>query len=612
MPPKSISAGTESLVAKASAKEAFAQAIIKIARAKNGLSRKLGFGDLRTLEKLPPLAGLTSLQELSLSGTRIVDLSPLASCHSLRRLYLSRTLVQDLRPIAEIKTLKELYLHETQVSDLSPLINLSHLTILTLRGAPVVDASPIAALGKLTRLDLQDTRVLNFGFLSGLGNLEWLQIDRSRVQDLRAIAKLTNLRIVSMTGTNVSDLSPLVGLSHLAGLQIDDSKVSNLSPLANMISLQTAAQRRPFREYYYHGEGKNYGWASGPDSLGLSFKGCPVSDPVLLEFSLLRNPERTSATFSYLRRQQNLPPIEELRGRFKEAGIDKTRLQPLDNIPSPFAFRISAEGKVALDSNSADLPLFPLPTSEKDHANRLDVCRSLAEDLVSELRAGKFQAREQYELGLERYAARLPSGAQNGNVLLADAEARTLRSLFAAEADILSVGFAAKLKTFLEQHIGLRVFYPEIGNFYRDVQSGRIEEPLPLDAVQGFVRGVKESSPTIFDPDVQYAIEGSAIPTSTAARPPDSDLPPAEANQPLPPKDPLGDMDPNKAWDFTFAGAANNLWKAFREGEKVHNALEAWQKAGADLSPYINTILDWLHHFMNSGGGPPMPPAISI
>jgi hypothetical protein len=98
-----------------------------------------------------------------------------------------------------------------------------------------------------------------------------------------------------------------------------------------------------------------------------------------------------------------------------------------------------------------------------------------------------------------------------------------------------------------------------------------------------------------------------------AGLPRDRDRSSAETNQPLPPKDPLGDVDQNKAWDFTFAGAANNLWKAFREGEKINKALDGWQKAGADLGPYISTILDWLHRFMSSGdGGPPMPPTAGI
>jgi hypothetical protein len=189
--------------------------------------------------------------------------------------------------------------------------------------------------------------------------------------------------------------------------------------------------------------------------------------------------------------------------------------------------------------------------------------------------------------------------------MLADAEARTLRNLFAAEADILSIPFAAKLKTFLEQHIGLRVFYPEIANFYRDVQSGRIEEPLPLDAVDGFINGVKANTPLVFESSVQDAIEGSAA-SIPGPIPASSDSPHIlEPAPPLPPKDPLGELDSRKAGDFTFAGAANGVWRAFLEGYKVHRAVEGWKKTSDALLPHIQEILQWLHHFVNSSNGAP-------
>lgn len=287
--------------------------------------------------------------------------------------------------------------------------------------------------------------------------------------------------------------------------------------------------------------------------------------------------------------------------------------QPLKDVPSPFAFRLSETGTIALTPSAANWPIFPFRTSEQDHRKRLDVCRSLAEDLISELQAGKFQAREQYEVGLERYASRLPRQPGDGNILLADAEARTLRNLFAAEADFLSVGLAVKLKTFLEQHLGLRVFYPEIATFYRDVQSGRIEEPLPLDAVEGFVRGVKENTPTVFDPSVQEAIEGTAVSAPTIVEPTSAGVRTVESEQPLPPRDPLGEVDPKKASDFTFAGTANGLWKAFLEGERIHKAIRGWKKADEALRPHVNEILSWLHQFLGSGNGnPPMPPTINV
>ena len=98
--------------------------------------------------------------------------------------------------------------------------------------------------------------------------------------------------------------------------------------------------------------------------------------------------------------------IETITGRgyiLRESGA----VDSLAGIPSPFLFRVSG-GKVTLASNPADSPIFPLPTSERDHSKRLQVCRTLAADLASDLKAGKFNARIDYGESLSRYRQRLP------------------------------------------------------------------------------------------------------------------------------------------------------------------------------------------------------------
>jgi hypothetical protein len=161
--------------------------------------------------------------------------------------------------------------------------------------------------------------------------------------------------------------------------------------------------------------------------------------------------------------------------------------------------------------------------------------------------------------------------------------------------------------------MGLRVFYPDITNFYRDVQNGRIEEPLPLDAIEGIVKGVRENTPMVFERSVEQAIEGSVVVGPSIPPPTISDSLQTEASQLVPPRDPLGELDPKKAGDFTFAGATNGLWRAFLEGEKIHKAMEGWRKTGDALRPHVQEILDWLNRFMGSGdGGPPLPPIVGV
>jgi len=58
------------------------------------------------LASLAPLAGLTALQYLGLSGTQVGDVTPLAGLTALEYLYLGDTQVSDVTPLALIKGLR--------------------------------------------------------------------------------------------------------------------------------------------------------------------------------------------------------------------------------------------------------------------------------------------------------------------------------------------------------------------------------------------------------------------------------------------------------------------------------------------------------------------------
>ena len=80
-----------------------------------------GFTDLKKLD------GLTNLQMLELSGSRVTDLTPLHMHPKLKVLFLDDTEIADLSPLAKLKNLKYVDLRGTPVTDLSPLLQLNHL-----------------------------------------------------------------------------------------------------------------------------------------------------------------------------------------------------------------------------------------------------------------------------------------------------------------------------------------------------------------------------------------------------------------------------------------------------------------------------------------------------
>jgi Leucine-rich repeat (LRR) protein len=133
------------------------------------------------------------VQNLSLEGSNVVDLTILAKCTNLQILSLAKTQVIDISPLSNLTKLSQLYLYETKVSDIKP--------------------------------------------LESLRNLEFLKLDNTPVSDIKPLAKLTNLYILSLSGTQVNDINSLIStLTQMTKLQdlllfhskFDNSQISEL------------------------------------------------------------------------------------------------------------------------------------------------------------------------------------------------------------------------------------------------------------------------------------------------------------------------------------------------------------------------------------------------
>ena len=200
------------------------------------LSRLVSFNG--AISDLSPLAGLTALTTLYLSGNEISDLSPLAGLTALTTLYLSGNEISDLSPLAGLTALTTLYLSGNEISDLSPLAGLTALTTLRLTGNEISDLSPLAGLTALTLLYLSFNEISDLSPLAGLTALTTLYLSGNEISDLSPLAGLTALTLLYLFGTGISDLSPLAGLTSLRDLDLSGNGISDLSPLADLTSLR--------------------------------------------------------------------------------------------------------------------------------------------------------------------------------------------------------------------------------------------------------------------------------------------------------------------------------------------------------------------------------------
>jgi hypothetical protein len=277
-----------------------------------------------------------------------------------------------------------------------------------------------------------------------------------------------------------------------------------------------------------------------------------------------------------------------------------TPAAPIENIPSAVSFGWSSKGTITVVSGTQNWPVFPFHGGERDHANRLEACRVLATDTARSLQSGRWNARSEYAEILDQYIAWLPKLPGEGNFLLADAKARIIREMFAAEQDFLPHPFTAELKVLLEQHIGLRAYYPAMEDFYESVRSGHLERPLPIDAAEGFIQGVRDNTPILFEPNVADTLQGVAqpLPRISKYESGGTNIPP----HPVPPPDPLDPIDPEKSQRFTLASGINALWKVFLLGDSVSKAVDGWSKAKATLGPLAAQLIEYLRSSLPGGG----------
>jgi hypothetical protein len=104
--------------------------------------------------------------------------------------------------------------------------------------------------------------------------------------------------------------------------------------------------------------------------------------------------------------------------------------------------------------------------------------------------------------------------------------------------------------------------------------------------VEEFVQGVRENTPTVFEPNVADTLEITAKPLPEIL-PAEIEAPTSDVAQPGPPLDPLGEVDPEKSQRYVVASGANALWKVLLQGEKIGKTVEGWTKVVETLGAPI-------------------------
>ena len=154
------------------------------------------------IRNLPNALKLGKLQDCSIIGAPIHDLSPLAFSPFLRRLNISGSSVTSLAPLTHLQNIEVFLCVDTRISSLAPIANWKRLKKLKLMKVSSLESSngeailqPLAHLKELNWVHLGESKV---GDLSPLAHLpiQWLNLFKTTFKNVESLANLPLKKLI--------------------------------------------------------------------------------------------------------------------------------------------------------------------------------------------------------------------------------------------------------------------------------------------------------------------------------------------------------------------------------------------------------------------------------
>ena len=191
------------------------------------------------IEHLDDLVGLSKLQTLDLTGSRIdpARLSALASIPSLRELILTNCSLSDISGLSGVTTLTSLKLGKNSVRNLDALSGMYQLETLDLSQNAVVGLDALSELYNLRELDISHNSITSLAPLSTCLKLTHLEASTNLLTDVSGMDRLPLLEYLSVEYNKLTDITPLTNCTELVELSISNNQITDLSPLSKMTKL---------------------------------------------------------------------------------------------------------------------------------------------------------------------------------------------------------------------------------------------------------------------------------------------------------------------------------------------------------------------------------------
>ncbi len=210
-----------------------------------------------------PLAKLSLLEELDLSGNAIDDLSFVSSLARLRVLKAGWNKIKSIEPLGRCRALTELRIDRNPIADIGPLAQLTELRVLDCSCGPLTSLEPLESLSALEELSCKAHSLEKASSLRALGGLRALtlrgcrvgrpddeSLAQTRLADLGVLASLERLEELTLDFDcgydslgklppgDCDDIAAIAGLRTLKKLTLSHAVVPSFDGLASLINLE--------------------------------------------------------------------------------------------------------------------------------------------------------------------------------------------------------------------------------------------------------------------------------------------------------------------------------------------------------------------------------------
>lgn len=191
------------------------------------------------------VAKLYAIDNLSLAGNSITDISPLAALGGLTTLNLNNNQVSNLAPLAGLVSLRTLYLDNNPIQDFSPLYSLPNLTFLSIKGIELKESELQTLSAALPNCAINGANATADSELIALGGVTFpvdisdpLDLSYRGITDISALSKCSKLTSINLRGNEIIDISPLMDIQYLNTVDISENNISDIRPLMGVNSLK--------------------------------------------------------------------------------------------------------------------------------------------------------------------------------------------------------------------------------------------------------------------------------------------------------------------------------------------------------------------------------------